>query len=86
MKKKFEIRCRSKDGSLIHTYIESFEYNELMYCPHCGSLGIWIEEGIDDYSVGSSHQCTNCSAVFTLQLHIPDESDQVKQRLAHLRS
>jgi len=86
MKKEFEIRYHSKDGSLSHTYIESFEYDELVYCPHCGSLGIWVKAGVGDYHVGSEHQCTNCSAVFTLQLYTPDESDGIKQRLAHLRS
>jgi hypothetical protein len=66
-----------------HTHTESYEFNELVYCPHCGNQGVWIECSEE----APNHQCTNCGAAFTLQLDPPPTKDQhTQQRIVQLIS
>jgi len=50
-----------------HSRISKWYYWNEMFCPECGHQGIWMEDDMGDYYVGSTHVCINCSSSFTIQ-------------------
>lgn len=48
-----------------HHYFETYQRDESIYCPSCGSKGVWVSDGADYYQ-GQEHICTNCNTSFSL--------------------
>jgi len=42
------------------------KFIDYLYCPFCGSLGIWEETTEGDYYDGPLKYCENCKSDFTL--------------------
>lgn len=74
-------------GALSHSYEERWGKSSL-FCPNCGGLSLWVEDGPGDYYLGRSHLCVNCSHGFCLPSEPSDDSNdsQSKQRLAALKA
>ena len=84
---EFEIEYYRKDGSVSHTIHVRYERDEALFCPHCGSRSVWVEDDPGDYYLGPCHTCVSCGAEFSLSLAEPQPSvdEQLAQRLKYLR-
>lgn len=79
MKKTFKVKYEHG-----HSYEESYEKTEL-YCPGCGTKGLWDELDAGDYYVGENFVCVACGSVFTMQYQGKREDNwQDRQRVESL--
>ena len=56
------MRWQFKQG---HYYEEDYEYNLDIFCPNCGSEGLWSEVSSGDYYQGPTVVCTRCLSAGT---------------------
>lgn len=50
------------------------------YCPNCGKLGMWQEDGEGDYYVGSEYRCTGCLASVAMPYYaVPHTPEQIAE-------
>jgi hypothetical protein len=60
MAKEIRLNLTSAHGG---PYFPSWSFDDKMYCPGCGKLGIWISAD-EDYYQGATHVCVECDIVF----------------------
>ena len=69
-----------------HSYIETFEHDTVLFCPHCGLNGVWIECSEGDYYQGPTFICVECGTSFTMPGFNPrSKNKQDMQRAEQLR-
>ena len=67
-----------------HAYTETWNPTTF-YCPRCGRLAVWSEEGGGDFYLGASYLCIHCGCDFYCPSCHTASDEQTLQRLAHLR-
>lgn len=90
MKKEFGVHYyddpTGEERKLSHTYFETWEFLEEIYCPNCGNKGVWASDGYD-YYVDNEHICVECGYLFHLPCSGKIGNDELGiQRLQHLKS
>lgn len=69
-----------------HSYTESFEIDNSLWCPACGSKGLWIDCSEGDYYAGPDIYCASCgSHMHFYNRPCQDDSWQGKQILEAIR-
>lgn len=46
-----------------HSIVEKWQQTA-MWCPLCGTVGLWADQGPGDYDAGDKHMCSACGGHF----------------------
>lgn len=83
----FQVRYFDGNGNISHEHTETFDHDESLFCPHCGTKNVWIDQSGGDCYVGENHVCVNCGTVFCLPIiRFESDDEQDKQRVEGIKS
>lgn len=68
-----------------HHYLTEY-LKEECFCPNCGQKGVWLEQGLGDYYLGSEYICVACAHSWTMQGPDPISRENELVILEQLRS
>lgn len=85
IKASFEVHYYHPNGTLSHTYSETYIYDSSLRCPHCSKSTVWVEDSEGDFYQGPTHICKSCGSSFTLSLSPESKNLQDKQRVKNIK-